>query len=100
MLFQLMAPVYRRCQREPLVRDNMPSVSNRTENVRENDSAVKNADSAPANAATIHRLIMLPPTAIAGFSSPSITAYRQKAAEMTPPAAVTAPGSSGSWKSS
>jgi hypothetical protein len=74
MLFQLIAPVYRPFQREPLERDNMPSVSKRTVNVREKDRAVNAAETAPANAATNHRLTSVPPMEMAGLSRPSITA--------------------------
>ncbi len=80
----------------PLIRDAMPSVSKRTENVRTNDSAVNITEKAPANAATIHRLTGVPATKPVSLLNPSTTANRQTAAAITQPAGGQHVGSSGS----
>ena len=83
MSFHNMAPTCRRFQRAPLLREAMPSVSTRTENVRMNDSAVNIAVNAPANTATNHRLTSLPAIDAVAFLKPSTMANRQVAAAMT-----------------
>jgi hypothetical protein len=95
-----MAPTYKRRQRAPLVRDTMPAVSKRTEKTRVTDNAVKVRVAAPATAATTHVFQVLPPMDIVGDSKASTRAYRQMAAAITDPVAVTHVGRSGSWNSS
>src|SRR3954470_6937915 len=97
MSFHPITPTRSLRQRLPLVRDAMPSVSTRTENVRMNDSALNITDDAPASAATSHRFTGVPATNAVLLLKPSTTANRHTAVAITQPAAVSIGGSRGSW---